>query len=69
MANSGPNTCGSQFFITTAPATWLDGKHTVVGRVLSGYSEVVVPAESCGSRGGDVSGTVTITDCGVVDEH
>ena len=63
MANAGPNTNGSQFFICTALTNWLDGKHVVFGRVVDGMN-VVQQMEACGSRGGQTSQPVVIADCG-----
>uniref|UniRef100_A0A8B9S6A1 Peptidyl-prolyl cis-trans isomerase A n=1 Tax=Apteryx owenii TaxID=8824 RepID=A0A8B9S6A1_APTOW len=63
MANAGPNTNGSQFFICTAKTEWLDGKHVVFGRVKEGMN-VVEAMERCGSKDGKTSKKITISDCG-----
>lgn len=63
MANSGANTNGSQFFITTEVTSWLDGKHMVFGKVVAGM-DVVSAIEAVGSKSGATSRVVEITDCG-----
>jgi cyclophilin family peptidyl-prolyl cis-trans isomerase len=63
MANAGPNTNGSQFFITTVPTAWLDGKHVVFGEVTEG-SDLVKKIEALGSGSGKTQGKITIDDSG-----
>lgn len=63
MANAGPNTNGSQFFLCTVKTDWLDGKHCVFGAVCDGM-DVVKSVEAVGSQSGATSKPVIIADCG-----
>lgn len=63
MANAGPNTNGSQFFLCTAKTAWLDGKHVVFGKVTKGM-EIVKDIEKVGSQSGKTKAEVLIADCG-----
>ena len=65
MANAGPNTNGSQFFITFAATPWLDGRHTVFGEVLEG-EDIVKALEAIGSSSGKTSKKAVIADSGIL---
>merc|ERR1719424_676864 len=67
MANAGPNTNGSQFFICTVDTPWLDGKHVVFGKVTDGL-DVVDKLEAEGSSSGKTRKDVVVADCGQLTE-
>jgi len=68
MANAGPNTNGSQFFLTFIPCDWLDGKHTVFGRVEEGL-DLLKTIESYGSGSGKTSKKIKIEKSGQIGKE
>ncbi|ESO03988.1 hypothetical protein HELRODRAFT_79470 [Helobdella robusta] len=65
MANAGPDTNGSQFFITVEKTDWLNGKHVVFGQVIGGQA-TVAKIEAEGSDSGETSNPIVIADCGAL---
>ena len=65
MANSGPDSNGSQFYLTLAATPWLDRRHVVFGRVLDGL-DVLKVIEAQGSQEGTPGSSIVIADCGVL---
>jgi cyclophilin family peptidyl-prolyl cis-trans isomerase len=65
MANSGPDSNGSQFFITFTATPWLNGYHVVFGEMIDGEN-VLKQIEEAGSRDGKPNGEIKIVECGLV---
>ncbi|MBZ3900106.1 MULTISPECIES: peptidylprolyl isomerase [Streptomyces] len=65
MANAGPNSNGSQFFVTTVLTPWLDGKHVVFGEVVEGQ-DIVKAIEALGSRSGSTAKKIVVEESGIV---
>merc|ERR1712070_731796 len=66
MANAGPNTNGSQFFLTTVKTAWLDGRNVVFGKVIEGM-DIVTKVEAVGTSSGKPSKTVTVVSSGLLE--
>jgi cyclophilin family peptidyl-prolyl cis-trans isomerase len=67
MANAGPNTNGSQFFICTVDTPWLNGAHVVFGKAIEG-EDVIDTIEAVGSQSGATSKKVVVAECGEITE-
>jgi len=65
MANAGPDSNGSQFFVTFQATPWLNGYHCVFGELIEG-EEVLAKIEQCGTRQGKPKGEIKIDDCGEI---
>ncbi|CDW73242.1 peptidyl-prolyl cis-trans isomerase cyp5 [Stylonychia lemnae] len=65
MANTGPNSNGSQFFVTFGPTDWLDGYHVVFGELIEGEQTLML-LELAGSKSGTPTSKVVIEDCGMI---